>query len=78
MHDDFDKALEYIVERAGNINIYDIKLDGDYDDLLEAYFSNSEILKLYSLEEDIIYDSQSEHVFSHLFTDFMKDETSRV
>lgn len=30
LHIDFDTALDYIVEKAGNINVYDIKLDGDY------------------------------------------------
>lgn len=28
LHSDFNHALEYIVERAGNINLYDIKSDG--------------------------------------------------
>jgi hypothetical protein len=30
MHLDFDNALDYIVEKAGNVNVYDIKIDGDY------------------------------------------------
>ena len=28
LHDDFDNALDYIVEQAGNVNVYDIKIDG--------------------------------------------------
>ena len=28
MHDDFDNALDYVVEQAGDINVYDIKIDG--------------------------------------------------
>lgn len=28
LHYDFNHALEYIAERAGNINLYDIKSDG--------------------------------------------------
>lgn len=31
MHLDFDTALDYIVERAGNVNVYDIKIDGEYE-----------------------------------------------
>lgn len=31
LHLDFDTALDYIVERAGNINVYDIKIDNDYE-----------------------------------------------
>ena len=31
MHLDFDNALDYIVEKAGNVNVYDIKIDGDYE-----------------------------------------------
>lgn len=28
LHDDFDNTLDYIVEQAGDVNIYDIKIDG--------------------------------------------------
>ena len=31
LHLDFDTAIDYIVEKAGNINVYDIKIDGDYE-----------------------------------------------
>lgn len=31
LHLDFDTALDYIVNQAGNINVYDIKKDGDYE-----------------------------------------------
>jgi hypothetical protein len=31
MHLDFDTALDYIVEKAGNVNVYDIKIDGEYE-----------------------------------------------
>ncbi len=27
MHDDFDNALDYIVEKSG-VNVYDIRIDG--------------------------------------------------
>ena len=28
MHDDFDNALDYVVTQAGDVNVYDIKIDG--------------------------------------------------
>lgn len=31
MHDDFDNTLDYIVEQAGDVNVYDIKIDGEYE-----------------------------------------------
>ena len=31
MHDDFDNGLDYVVEQAGNVNVYDIKIDGEYE-----------------------------------------------
>jgi hypothetical protein len=31
LHDDFDNALDFIVEKAGDVNVYDIKIDGDYE-----------------------------------------------
>lgn len=42
MHLDFDNALDYIVEKAGNVNVYDIKIDGDYEgkSLIIQNFSN--------------------------------------
>ena len=30
LHDDFDDTLDFIVEKAGDVNVYDIKIDGDY------------------------------------------------
>ena len=31
LHDDFDNALDYIVSQAGDANVYDIKIDGEYE-----------------------------------------------
>lgn len=85
LHIDFDNAIEYIVERAGNVNVYDIKIDGDYEginenntELLQPYFNNPEYQRLYNLNPAIVYDSQSEDVYNNLFTDFMMPEVSRV
>lgn len=79
MHLDFDTALDYIVERAGNVNVYDIKIDGEYEELLQPYFRNPGILAgIYQLNPEIVYDSQADDVYNNLFTDFMKNEINRV
>ena len=31
LHDDFDNSIDYIVSQAGNVNVYDIKIDGEYE-----------------------------------------------
>lgn len=31
LHNDFHSALDYIVEQAGHVNVYDIRVDGDYE-----------------------------------------------
>lgn len=79
MHLDFDNALDYIVEKAGNVNVYDIKIDGDYEELLQPYFRDTSILKdIYGFNPEIGYDQQSDLVYDNLFTDFMKPEITRV
>ena len=40
LHSDFDETIDYIVEKAGNINYYDIKADGTYHDLLDPYLKD--------------------------------------
>lgn len=37
LHDDFDRALDYIVEKAGEVNVYDIRIDGEYEGSLLSY-----------------------------------------
>lgn len=31
LHNDFHSALDYIVEQAGYVNVYDIRVDGEYE-----------------------------------------------
>lgn len=31
LHNDFHSALDYIVEQAGNVNYFDIRVDGEYE-----------------------------------------------
>jgi hypothetical protein len=35
LHNDFDNALDYIVEQSG-VNVYDIRIDGDYEGSLRV------------------------------------------
>lgn len=72
LHDDFDNALDFIVEKAGDVNVYDIKIDGDYEELLQPYFRDPHIMQIYGLSKGIIYDSQADDVYNNLYTDFMK------
>jgi len=61
---DFDAAIDYVVERAGDINVYDIKQDGDYEELLQPYFRDQAIgAGIYQFNPEIIYDSQSDDVY---------------
>lgn len=49
-HDSFDNILDYIVEKAGNINVYDITKYHDYPDvLIEEFLGQPDIKKLFSL-----------------------------
>lgn len=86
LHDDFDRALDYIVEKAGDVNIYDIRIDGDYEgtstsiiELLQPYFRDEKIgAGIYGFNPEVVFDSQAEAVFDSLYTDFMQPEVQRV
>ena len=81
LHDDFDNAIDYIVEKFGDVNVYDIKIDGEYEciffswnlEFLQPYFRDPHILKLYGLNTGIVYDSQADDVYNNLYEDFMKN-----
>lgn len=50
LHDSFDNVLEYIIDKAGGINVYDITKYYDYPDILiSEFFSQPDIKKLFSL-----------------------------
>ena len=79
LHDDFDRALDYIVTQSGDTNVYDIRVDGDYEDLVGPYFRDEKIgTGVYGFNPEVIFDSQAEDVYNHLYTDFMKTEINRV
>ena len=73
LHDSFDDALEYIVDRAGGVNVYDITKYHEYPDLLiNSYLGQPDIVKLYSLNPDIEFASQAGDVYEAMYEDFMK------
>jgi hypothetical protein len=73
LHDSFDNVLDYIVEKAGNVNVYDITKYHEYPDILIAeYLSQPNIKSLWSLNHDIHYGSQAANVYEAMYEDFMK------
>ena len=80
LHDDFENSLDYIVSQAGNVNVYDIKIDGEYEgtnlislEFLQPYFRDPHNIKLYGLNTGIVYDSNADDVYNNLYDDFMKN-----
>lgn len=73
MHDSFDDALDYIVQKAGGVNVYDITKYHDYpDELIGMYLGQPDIVKRYSLNPDIEFASQAGNVYEAMYEDFMK------
>lgn len=72
MHDSFDDALEYIVEKAGGVNVYDITSYHEYPDVLIGdYLGQPDIVSMFSLNKDIVFGSQSGNVYEAMYEDFM-------
>ena len=72
LHDSFDNILDYIVQKAGGINVYDITSYQDYPDILISEFlGQPDIKKLFSLNQNIEFGSQSENVYDAMYIDFM-------
>ncbi len=73
LHDTFDNALDYIVEMAGGVNVYDITKYKPYPDLIIAeYLGNYDTQTLFSLRRDIIFNAQKAHVYEAMYLDFMQ------
>lgn len=73
IHDSFDAALDFIVDRAGDVNVYDITTYHEYPDaLVGEYLGNEENKKLYHLNEDIVFGAQAGNVYEAMYEDFMK------
>jgi hypothetical protein len=54
LHDSFDNILDYIVTKAGDINVYDITKYYDYPDvLISEFLGQPDIKKVFSLHPDI-------------------------
>lgn len=79
MHNSFGEVLDYIVERSGGVNVYDITTYHRYPSVLvNMYFETPEIISLYGLHTGIKFGSQSSNVYEQLFEDFMKPEVPLV
>ena len=72
-HNSFDNILDYIVEKAGNINVYDITKYHDYPDILiDSFLNQPDNKKLFFLNSEIEFGAQSDKVYEYMFEDFMK------
>ena len=61
------------MERAGNINVYDITKYHEYSDsLIESYLKNPVTQDLWKLNKDLTYGGQSGNVYEAMYEDFMK------
>ena len=50
LHDSFDDALDYIVEMAGNVNVYDITKYQEYHtELIASFIGNPDNQKRFRL-----------------------------
>ena len=78
LHDIFDDTLDYIVDRAGDVNIYDIRIFGDYEETVAEYLHKSDIISLFAFNPEIRYGMQGDQVYMALYQDFMKEEVKRV
>lgn len=79
LHDSFDNVLDYIVQKAGNVNVYDITKYHEYPDILISQFlGQPDIKALYSLNKDIDFGSQSDKVYEAMYRDFMMPYTHLV
>lgn len=64
LHDSFDNVLEYIIDKAGGINVYDITKYHDYPDILiEEFLSQPDTIKLFSLNPGVQFGAQSGNVY---------------
>lgn len=73
LHNSFGEVLDYIVERSGGVNVYDITIYHHYPTLLvNEYFDNPDTISLFSLNKDVKFGSQSSNVYESLYEDFMQ------
>lgn len=72
LHDSFDDALEYIVDRAGGVNVYDITKYHDYPDaLIGEYLGDPLTQDLYHLNKQVEFGAQAGNVYEAMYEDFM-------
>ena len=78
LHDIFDDCIDYVVEKGGNVNVYDIRRFGDYEETVAEYLHRSDIISLFAFNPEIRYGMQGDQVYMALYNDFMKSEVRRV
>lgn len=79
LHNSFNKVLDFIADRSGGVNIYDITIYHMYPTLLVGeYFNNPDVISLFGLNPGIRFGDQASNVYEALFEDFMKPEVSLI
>ena len=79
LHHSFGLVLDYIVERSGGVNVYDITKYHNYPtSLINEYFQRPENIALMRINRDIEFGAQGSNVYEALFEDFMKPEVALV
>lgn len=79
MHHSFGKVLDWIVEKSGGVNVYDITKYHNYPTILiNQFFETPSNIELFKLNREIEFGAQSSNVYEALFEDFMKPEVNLV
>lgn len=68
LHQSFEDALDFIVQRSGGVNVYDITTYQDYPDaLIGDYLNDPETKKLFKFSNEITFGDQAGHVYEALY-----------
>jgi hypothetical protein len=64
LHDSFDLALDYITNKSGGVNVYDITKYRPYPTrLIDSFLSTPENIKRFKLMPELSFGSQSGNVY---------------
>ena len=73
LHDSFDLALDYIVNKSGGVNVYDITKYKPYPTvLINSFLSTPDNIKKFQLIPELEFGSQNSNVYQGLYEDFMR------
>ena len=80
VHESFDNdVFQALLNFTNNVNVYDIREYGDYDNsVLEKYFNLPEIKNKYGILDSATYSLGSDKVYKALYNDFMQPVTDKV